>query len=95
MDSVNRLEDTKPMTWIDDICWNEMDVNGELQLQTSSRFCQRLEAELRQTIYQWNHMQYDMVVDPIVYSPLVVTNTGTGMPIEEDIIKKEEDSTVA
>ncbi len=92
---LNRLEDTKPMVWIDEACWNEMDVDGELKLQTSSPFCQRIESELRQTIYQWSHMQCDMVVDPIVYSPLVVTNTGIGMPIEEDIIKKEADSIVA
>lgn len=92
---LNRLEDTKPMVWIDEVCWSEMDVDGELKLQTSSPFCQRIESELRQTIYQWKHMQCDMVVDPIVYSPLVVTNTGIGISIEEDIIKKEEDSLVA
>ena len=92
---LNRLEDSKPMVWMDDICWNEMDVDGELQLQTSSRFCQRLEAELRQTIYQWDHMPGDMVVEPVIYSPLVLTNTGIGISVEEDTIKKEDDSLVA
>jgi len=91
---LNQLEDTKPMVWIDDICWDEMVVDGELKIQTSSPFCQRIELDLRQTIYQWNHMQCDMVVDPIVYSPLVVTNSGIGISIEEDIIKKEEDNIV-
>lgn len=92
---LNQLENTKPMVWIDDVCWDEMDVDGELKLQTSSPFCQRIELDLRQTIYRWKHMQCDMVVDPIVYSPLVVTNTGIGISIKEDIIKKEEDSIVA
>jgi hypothetical protein len=92
---LNQLEDTKPMVWMEDICWDEMDVDGELKIQTSSPFCQRIELDLRQTIYRWNHMPCDMVVDTIVYSPLVTTNSGIGISIEEDIIKKEGSNTVA
>lgn len=91
---LNRLEEVKPMVWLNDVCWNEMEVDHELSLQTSSPFCRRIEAELRQTIYQWEHMPGDMVVEPVVYAPLAVHNTGIGLDIEEDTLATDESNTV-
>jgi hypothetical protein len=89
---LNRLEMVKPMVWINEVCWNEVEVNDELTLRTSSPFCQRIESELLQTIYLWEHMPADMVVEPVIYSPLMVHNTGIGFSIEEDILKTGGDS---
>ena len=47
---LNELKPVKPMIWLNDICWNELDVDGELRLKTSSPFCRRIESGLRQ---QW------------------------------------------
>ena len=81
---LNDLNRVKPMVWINEVCWNEMDVDNELKLQTSSDFCQRIELELRRTIYQWKYMQVDMVVKPVIYSPFIISNTGFGInPIAE------------
>lgn len=91
---LNGLEAVKPMVWFSDVCWNEMNVYDELVLKTSTPFCQRIESELRQTIYLWKHMPGDMVVDPIIYSPLSVHNTGVGLDIEEDIVKTDEDNVI-
>src|SRR5208283_2489093 len=81
----NDLEDGKPMVWLNEVCWNEMDVGDELVIRTSSPFCRRIEAELRQIIYQWEHMQGDMVIEPVLCSPLVVRNSGIGLAFQEDI----------
>jgi len=91
---LNGLDAVKPMVWFSDVCWNEMNVHDELVLRTSSPFCQRIESELRQVIYLWEHMPGDMVVDPIIYSPLTIHNTGIGLKIEEDIVKTDEDSDI-
>jgi hypothetical protein len=91
---LNQLNIVKPMIWINEICWNEMAVDNELDLLTSSEFCKRIESELRQTLYLWEHLQLDMVVEPIVYSPIVVHNTGIGLVIKEDIVKVDEDNVV-
>jgi hypothetical protein len=37
---------------------------------------------MRKLLYQWEYMPADMVVEPVVYSPLVVHNTAFG--ISED-----------
>ena len=91
---VNRLEEARPMVWMNEVCWNEMDVDGELAPQTSGDFCQRIEIEMRQNLYQWRRMPCDMVLDAIVYSPLIVENTGFGLEIREDVIVFDPQNTV-
>jgi len=76
---LNSLKSVRPLIWMDEICWHEMDVNGELDLATSTEFSRRIEASLRQTLYQWNYMPGDMVVEPVIYSPLAISNTGIGV----------------
>ncbi|MBA7685964.1 hypothetical protein ES703_94395 [subsurface metagenome] len=80
--------------WLSDIPWHELNVNGELDLQTTSEFCRAVEQQLRRTIYQWNHMQCDMVVEPKFYSPLVIHDTGFGIEEDVDIIKQDEKSDI-
>jgi hypothetical protein len=87
---LNDLRDGKPMVWVNEVCWNEMEVDDELRLRTKSPFCQRIEAQLRQTIYQWEHMQGDIVVEPVITAPLVVENSGLGLSFQEDILQTDE-----
>src|SRR4030042_72035 len=60
---LNGLQRVKPMIWINEIPWHEMDVNDELKIQTSDPSCHGLEGGLRRLIYQWEHMPGDMVMD--------------------------------
>jgi hypothetical protein len=87
---LNDLKSTRPLIWINEICWHEMDVNDELKLKTSSDFCRRIEFELRKNIYQWKYLQGDMVIEPIIYSPCIIENTGFGINIEADSIDKND-----
>ncbi|MGB9682908.1 MAG: hypothetical protein ACPL1I_07970, partial [bacterium] len=82
---LNKLEDVKPMVWINEIPWQEMNVDDELTLQCESKFCIRIEQELRQTIYQWRHLRADMVVEPKIYCPLVIYDSGFGTSEESDV----------
>lgn len=91
---LNRLEEVRPMVWMNEVCWNEMEVDDELALRTSGDFCRRIETEMRQNLYQWRHMPCDMVLDPVVYSPLVVENSGFGLTTDEDTISFDPENTV-
>ena len=75
----------RPLVWINEIPWHEMDVDGELELQTTDPFCQEVEKTLRQTLYQWNHMPADMVVEAKFYSPLVIHDSGFGIGENSDM----------
>ncbi len=83
----NRLEDVRPLVWINEIPWHEMNVDNELTLRCEDEFCRRIEDGLRKQIYQWNHLRADMVVEPVIYSPYVFHDTGHGL--EADRVRPE------
>jgi hypothetical protein len=87
---LNGLNKGRPLVWINEIPWHEMDVNGELEIQTTNEFCRQVERELRRTIYLWDHMRVDMVVEPKFYSPLVIHDTGFGIREDVDIIVQDK-----
>lgn len=86
---LNKLEDVRPMVWINEIPWNEIDVNNELVLQTKGDLNRYVEREMRRTIYQWEHMRADMVVESYIECPLDIYETGIG--IKEKIHKLDYD----
>lgn len=91
---LNSLNQVKPMVWINEIPWNEMNVDDELTLKTENEFCQQLETELRQKIYKWNHMRGDMVVEPEIDCPLVIHDTGFGIGEDVKIARTDETNSV-
>ena len=64
---LNRLQPVKPLIWVNEVCWQEMDVGGEWALQARDAFCRGLETELRRELYQWDHFRGDMVVEDVMY----------------------------
>ena len=74
---LNRLEAVRPLVWINEIPWHEMNVDDELTLRCSDEFCRGVENGLRQTLYQWRHLPGDMVLDPILYVSYVCGPTST------------------
>ncbi|HUS57641.1 MAG TPA: hypothetical protein VM141_03230 [Planctomycetota bacterium] len=68
---LNRLEPVRPLVWINELPWHELNVDDELTLRCTDSFCRWIEASLRTTLYQWRHMPGDMVVDPVLLSQYV------------------------
>jgi len=69
-------------------------VDGELELQTNDSFCRQVEETLRRTIYQWNHMPVDMVVEAKFYSPLVIHDGEFGIAEDVDTVRQDERSDI-
>ena len=91
---LNGNQPGRPLVWINEIPWHEMNVDGELEPQTSEPFCRQVEQTLRRTIYQWNHMPGDMVVEAKFYSPLAIRDTGFGISEDVEIAKTDEHSDI-
>ena len=91
---VNQLEPVRPLVWINEIPWHEMDVDNELTLQTTHPWAQQLETQLRRTLYQWRHMPGDMIVNDYIACPKVIHSTGFGIQEDVDIIRTDEASSV-
>ncbi len=91
---LNGLKRGRPLVWITELPWHEMDVDGELELRTTDEFCREAEQQLRRTMYQWNHLRADMVVEPKFYSPLVIRDTEFGISQDADVVKQDEKSDI-
>lgn len=82
---LNDLNSRRPMIWINEIPWHEMDVDGELTLVTEHPWARDQERELRRTLYQWRHMQGDMIVSDYMACPLAVHSTDFGIMEDVDL----------
>jgi len=93
--TLNGLKPIRGMVMIDQIPWHEMDVDGELTLQTENGFCRGIETRLRRTLYSWKHMRADMVVQPFVTINKAIGGTGFGVRvIEETAVRDPRNSVV-
>ena len=86
---VNQLESARPMVWVFEVPWHEMDVAGELEPVCTSPICRGVEVNLRRRLYQWDHMQGDMIVEPGFAVPPAVRDTGFGIGEEVDIARTD------
>ena len=91
---LNDLESERPMVWINEICWNEMNVDDELTLQTEHPWARDQEDQLRKIIYQWKHLPADMIVNDYLVCPLAIHSTDFGIIEDVDIVKTDETSEI-
>ncbi|HOJ40912.1 MAG TPA: hypothetical protein PK644_10670, partial [bacterium] len=91
---LNRVAAERPMVMIDQVCWNEMNINEELTLRCQNLECQQYERQLRRILYQWHHFPVDMVVEPFIRIPKAITNTGFGIKVQEQIAVTDPTSSV-
>ncbi|NLV45285.1 MAG: hypothetical protein GXY07_12400 [Candidatus Hydrogenedentes bacterium] len=87
---LNDLDSVRPMVWINELPWNEMNVDDELTLRAEHPWARDQECELRRTLYQWKHLPGDMVVSDYLSCPLAIHSTDFGIVEDVDIVKTDE-----
>lgn len=92
--SLNRGQMQRPMLMIDQIPWNEMEVDGSLQCGVSDPYWRWVETALRQTLYKWKYMPADMVLDPYITLGRPIHNSGFGVAIHNETKVYDETSAV-
>jgi hypothetical protein len=91
---LNDLEQARPMVWINEIPWHEMNYEDELTLTTENEFARKQEIYLRELLYKWKHMPCDMIVEPKISCPLVIEDSGFGIKEDVDIVKTDNQNSV-
>jgi hypothetical protein len=86
---LNALKPERPMVMIDQVCWNEMNVDNELTLRCTDPECRTYEELLRRMLFQWKHFRVDMVVEPFINIPKNIPNTGFGINVQEAIAETD------
>ncbi|RKX85891.1 MAG: hypothetical protein DRP58_05190 [Spirochaetes bacterium] len=92
--NLNDLKSDRPMVWINEIPWHEMNYDNELTLKTEHPWARDLETKLRREIYQWNHMPGDMIVNDYIECPLVIHSTDFGIVEDVDIAVTDSENDV-
>ncbi len=91
---LNDLHSQRPMVWINEICWHEMNVDDELTLQTEHPWARDQEQDLRRMLYQWRHMPGDMIVNDFIACPLAIHSTDFGIMEDVDVVKTDATSDI-
>ena len=80
---LNGLAPERPMVTIDQVCWNEMNIEGKLDLHCEDEECRSYEQRLRRLLLQWEYFPVDMVVEPFIKVLKAVENSGFGVSVQE------------
>jgi len=91
---LNDFQSERPMVWINEICWHEMDVDGELTLRAKHPWAREQESELRRTLYQWRHLPGDMIVNDSLACPLAIHSTDFGIIEDVDTVTTDQASDI-
>lgn len=86
---INNLKSARPVIWIDEIPWHEINGTGELDLFCEDAFLREIEWFFRSRLFQWNYFQADMVLTP--YYPLQKSSgsSGFGVEIQEEVLETD------
>ena len=87
---LNDLRSSRPMVWINEIPWHEMNVDDELTLQTEDPWAQDQERDLRRTLYQWRHLPGDMILSDHLVCPLAIHSTDFGIVEDVDVARTDD-----
>ncbi|NQU39921.1 MAG: hypothetical protein HQ523_08225 [Lentisphaerae bacterium] len=82
---LNGLAMERPMVMIDQVCWNEMNLDDELTLRCEEEACRQYESQLRQILYHWHHFPVDRVVEPFMVVPKAVVGMGFGIGSKDTV----------
>ena len=80
----NALRSQRPMVWVDQICWNEINVDDDLTIKSENPICRKYEDIIRKTLYRHKHMQADQVVESYLEVPVVLNGYNAGFVDWED-----------
>ncbi len=91
---LNDLESKRPMVWINEIPWHEMNYKDELTVHCKNNWAKSQEDLMRKTLYQWRHMPGDMIINPWLDCPLSIHSTDFGMIEDVDLAITDNTSDV-
>ena len=91
---LNALKPERPMVVADQICWNEMDIDNELTLQTKHPVARYYETELRRAIYRRKHMPDDIPIEPFIRVNKAITGCDLGVEIQKSTLLTDKTNDV-
>lgn len=92
--SVNDLCPKRPIVFIDELPWQELNVDGFLTLQCQDPDFRQVEYVLRTTIFQHKYFPGDMMVKPYFPVGKIIYATDIGVEVKEETLALHKDDGV-
>src|SRR5659263_711502 len=70
----NDLKPVRPMVYIDQLPWHEINTSKEMQMECTDPFLRVMEHRIREILYRWKHFPCDMVVEKRIDLPREIHN---------------------
>jgi hypothetical protein len=96
---LNGLKPERPMVSFDQVCWNELNIDGKLTLRCEDPECRIYEERFRKTLFQWEYFPADMVVEDYIRVAMAIDGAPTtvnnipgalfGMKIQEQTLSTD------
>ena len=91
---LNGLKPIRPMVMIEQICWNELNIDNQLTCLCEDDECRHYENSLKQKLYQWEHFPGDMVVETFIPVFKAIRNSGFGVHPQQEVLPTDPSSSV-
>ncbi|MDR0475812.1 MAG: hypothetical protein LBH43_19350 [Treponema sp.] len=91
---LNGLKPERPMVTIDQVCWNEVNIDNRLDLLCEDKECRSYEQAFRRTLLQWDYFPVDMTVEPFIRVYKAVNNSYFGVGAKEQTLATFESNDV-
>lgn len=90
----NGLTPGRPIVWLHEIPWNEMNIDDALTLRCEHPFARQIEGWLRTSLYRWQYIQADTVLSPYYAIEKAFINSGIGITVQEHTIIKDQSNNI-
>lgn len=90
----NDLHPVRPMVYIDQLPWHELNMSEEMHLQCTDPFLRSVEFDLRSLLYRWRHFPCDMVVENRIDIPRSAEGINYGIHIVEEIRRTDMENDI-
>jgi hypothetical protein len=87
--AVNDLKMIRPVVLIEELPWNEMNINDELKLRCTDSYLCEIEWFFRTTIFKFRHFPADMYVRPYLSVSKCIHSTDIGISVRQDTLSTD------
>ena len=88
------MEPVRPVVLIDEVPWGEIK-DDDLVIRCENEEYHWLERQMRQSLFQWDHFQVDLVIPPVFRVAKQINSTGIGVEVEDVQIKGDTGAYIA
>jgi hypothetical protein len=87
---INDLKPRRPIVWLHEIPWHEMNIGDALTLTCEDAFAREMEWHFKHNLYRWKYIQADTVWENEYSIEKKYTSTGDGLVINENVSVMDE-----